>query len=52
MTWSPRRHALEAVDGIIAAFGFNFDPSHLIWQGLEPHRLIDHVPGSNCSTHT
>ena len=23
-----------------AALGFNFDPSHLIWQGMEPHRFI------------
>ena len=35
--------ALDAVDNH-AAFGFNFDPSHLIWQGLEPHRLIDLFP--------
>jgi sugar phosphate isomerase/epimerase len=23
-----------------AALGFNFDPSHLLWQGLEPHLFI------------
>jgi sugar phosphate isomerase/epimerase len=22
------------------ALGFNFDPSHLVWQGIEPHRFI------------
>lgn len=23
------------------AFGFNFDPSHLVWQGVDPARFID-----------
>ena len=32
--------ALEAV-GHHDAFGFNFDPSHLIWQGIDPARFID-----------
>jgi len=32
--------AIEALDGH-AAFGWNFDPSHLVWQGLDPARLID-----------
>ena len=32
--------ALEAVDRR-PAFGFNFDPSHLQWQGMEPARFID-----------
>ena len=32
--------ALDAV-GRRAAFGFNFDPSHLQWQGIEPVRFID-----------
>jgi sugar phosphate isomerase/epimerase len=35
--------ALEAVKHH-PAFGFNFDPSHLIWQGIETHRLIDEFP--------
>jgi len=35
-TWA----ALEAVNGH-PAFGFNFDPSHLIWQGVDPVRFID-----------
>lgn len=32
--------ALEAV-GFHDAFGFNFDPSHLLWQGVDPARFID-----------
>jgi sugar phosphate isomerase/epimerase len=32
--------ALEAV-GYHDAFGFNFDPSHLVWQGIDPARFID-----------
>ena len=32
--------ALEAIDRR-AAFGFNFDPSHLQWQGMQPARFID-----------
>jgi len=27
------------------ALGFNFDPSHLVWQGLEPHLFIREFPG-------
>lgn len=34
------RAALDAVDHH-PAFGFNFDPSHLIWQGVDPVRFID-----------
>ncbi len=34
------RRALDAIGGR-AAFGFNFDPSHLHWQGVEPPRFID-----------
>ncbi len=26
------------------ALGFNFDPSHLVWQGLEPHLFIREFP--------
>jgi sugar phosphate isomerase/epimerase len=26
------------------AFGINFDPSHLIWQGIDPVKLIDRFP--------
>jgi len=32
--------ALDALDGH-EAFGFNFDPSHLIWQGVDPVRFIE-----------
>jgi sugar phosphate isomerase/epimerase len=35
--------ALDAV-GRRAAFGFNFDPSHLQWQGIDPVRFIDEFP--------
>lgn len=38
------RRAVEAVKGH-KAFGFNFDPSHLVWQGMDPARLIDAFPG-------
>jgi len=34
------RRTLEAVDHR-KAFGFNFDPSHLVWQGIDPARFID-----------
>ncbi|GAB4551790.1 MAG: sugar phosphate isomerase/epimerase [Phycisphaerales bacterium] len=35
--------ALDALDGR-EAFGFNFDPSHLVWQGVHPARFIDRFP--------
>ncbi len=35
--------ALEAVDGR-EEFGFNFDPSHLIWQGVDPVEFIRYFP--------
>ncbi len=38
------RRALEAVGGH-PAFGFNVDPSHLVWQGVDPARFIDAFPG-------
>ena len=34
------RRVLEAI-GQRKAFGFNFDPSHLQWQGMEPAQFID-----------
>jgi sugar phosphate isomerase/epimerase len=37
------RRAVEAVGGR-KAFGFNFDPSHLIWQGIDPVKLISAFP--------
>lgn len=36
--------ALAALDNH-PSFGINFDPSHLIWQGLDPVKLIDRFPG-------
>ncbi len=35
--------ALDAIDGH-EAFGFNFDPSHLIWQGVDPVEFIRRFP--------
>lgn len=35
--------ALEAI-GYREAFGFNFDPSHLHWQMVDPVRFIDEFP--------
>jgi len=37
------KRALEAIGGR-KEFGFNFDPSHLLWQGMNPVRLIDEFP--------
>jgi len=37
------RRAVEAVGGH-EAFGFNYDPSHLVWQGMDPARFIDAFP--------
>ncbi|MEE2912778.1 MAG: sugar phosphate isomerase/epimerase family protein [Planctomycetota bacterium] len=34
------QRALEAVD-FHPAFGFNFDPSHLLWQGVDPSLFLD-----------
>jgi sugar phosphate isomerase/epimerase len=31
--------------------GLNFDPSHLIWQGMEPHVLIQEFPGKIYHVH-
>ena len=33
------KHLLEAFE-YRPAFGFNFDPSHLLWQGMTPHLFI------------
>jgi sugar phosphate isomerase/epimerase len=38
------KRAVEAVRGH-PAFGFNFDPSHLIWQGIDPVKFIDAFAG-------
>jgi sugar phosphate isomerase/epimerase len=37
------KRTLEAIDNR-EAFGFNFDPSHLQWQGMEPSRFTDEFP--------
>jgi sugar phosphate isomerase/epimerase len=35
--------ALQALDGR-PEFGFNFDPSHLVWQGIDPVEFIRRFP--------
>ena len=37
------KRALEVLDNR-EEFGFNFDPSHLIWQGIEPVKFIEEFP--------
>lgn len=37
------KRTLEALDNR-EEFGFNFDPSHLIWQGMKPEKLIEEFP--------
>lgn len=37
------KRALAAIDNR-EAFGFNFDPSHLIWQGVDPVEFIREFP--------
>jgi len=37
------QRAIEAIDGR-PEFGFNFDPSHLLWQGVDPVKFIDEFP--------
>ncbi len=37
------KRALEAL-GNRETFGFNFDPSHLIWQGMDPAKFIQEFP--------
>jgi sugar phosphate isomerase/epimerase len=37
------QRALEAIDHRVA-FGFNFDPSHLYWQFVDPVKFIDRFP--------
>jgi sugar phosphate isomerase/epimerase len=37
-------HTAERALGALGrrtAFGFNFDPSHLVWQGVDPARFVD-----------
>jgi sugar phosphate isomerase/epimerase len=42
--------ALEAV-GRREEFGFNFDPSHLIWQGVDPVEFIRYFPDRQYHVH-
>lgn len=44
------RRALEALDGH-SAFHFNFDPSHLIWQGIDPVKFIEAFPDRIAHVH-
>ncbi len=44
------RRAIEAVGGR-SAFAFNFDPSHLIWQGLDPVRFLYAFPDRIAHVH-
>ena len=44
------KQALEAVD-YREEFGFNFDPSHLIWQGIDPVEFIREFPDRIFHTH-
>ena len=37
------KRALEALDGR-EEFGFNFDPSHLLWQGVDPVEFLREFP--------
>ena len=37
------QRALDAI-GRRDVFGFNFDPSHLEWQGIDPARFVDEFP--------
>lgn len=42
--------AIAAVDGR-SAFAFNFDPSHLVWQGVDPVRFLDRFAGRIAHVH-
>ena len=42
-TSTRRKRALEAI-GNREEFGFNFDPSHLLWQGVDPVEFIREFP--------
>ncbi|MFK7961304.1 MAG: sugar phosphate isomerase/epimerase family protein [Phycisphaerales bacterium] len=44
------RRAVAALDGR-PAFAFNFDPSHLIWQGIDPVKFIDAFPDRIAHVH-
>lgn len=44
------KRAIEAIDGR-PEFGFNFDPSHLLWQGVDPVKFIKEFPDRIYHTH-
>jgi sugar phosphate isomerase/epimerase len=44
------KRALDTI-GNREAFGFNFDPSHLIWQGMDPVKFIEAFPNRIYHTH-
>jgi sugar phosphate isomerase/epimerase len=44
------RAALDAIDNR-EEFGFNFDPSHLIWQGVDPVEFIREFPDRQYHVH-
>ena len=44
------RRALDAIDNR-EAFGFNFDPSHLLWQGMNPAKFIEAFPNRIYHSH-
>jgi sugar phosphate isomerase/epimerase len=44
------KRAIEALDGR-PEFGFNFDPSHLLWQGVDPVKFIKEFPDRIYHTH-
>ncbi|MBM3236110.1 sugar phosphate isomerase/epimerase [Candidatus Poribacteria bacterium] len=44
------QRAIEAIDGR-PEFGFNFDPSHLLWQGVDPVKFIKEFPDRIYHTH-
>lgn len=44
------RRAVEAVGGR-PEFAFNFDPSHLVWQGIDPVKFIDAFPDRIAHVH-
>jgi sugar phosphate isomerase/epimerase len=44
------QRAIDALDGR-PEFGFNFDPSHLLWQGVDPVKFIKEFPDRIYHTH-
>ena len=43
--------ALDALDGHDSRFKINFDPSHLVWQGIDPVALIKAYPEKIAHVH-